>query len=313
MSATLMGGTAAALSAGAARVVAVVVTFEPEPSALAAVLAAFVPQVAALVIVDNGSRNAASLSLPAASADAVHCVRLGQNLGIAAAQNLGIQWARERGADYVLLSDQDSEPAADMVAQLVAAARGLVAEGARVALVAPDYSDERQAVHIPYMHIVDGRPAWFGCDEAGGTPEITTAIASGALIPIATLDAVGGMRESLFIDLVDIEWCFRARAQGFRAFGVCAAKLRHSLGEQPTPVLGRRLATHSPGRNYYFYRNAVWLFRQAYVPTVWKRVVARQMLKRYLVFGVFVPPRLRYLKMMTLGLWHGLRGRSGAL
>ena len=200
-----------------------------------------------------------------------------------------------------------------MVSELVAAARHLGANGEPVALVAPDYVDERQAVQIPFMHIVDGRPRWFGCDGVAGRPEITTAIASGALIPVATLDAVGPMRESMFIDLVDIEWCFRARARGFRAFGVCAAKLRHSLGEQPTRVLGRALATHSPLRNYYFYRNAVWLFRQAYVPTCWKRTVAGQMLKRYLVFPLFVSPRLQYLRMMTLGIWHGLRGRGGAL
>jgi rhamnosyltransferase len=168
-------------------------------------------------------------------------------------------------------------------------------------------------VQIPFMHIVDGRPRWFGCEAADGTPEITTAIASGALLPMQALAAVGPMRESLFIDLVDIEWCFRARAKGYRAFGVCAAKLSHSLGEQPTRVLGRTLATHSPLRNYYFYRNAVWLFRQDYVPAVWKRVVAAQMLKRYLAFSLLVPPRLAYFRMMTLGIRHGLRRRGGPL
>lgn len=295
------------------RVVAVVVTYEPEAQALAAMLAALAPQVAALVIVDNGSRSTAKLHLPAAGVHPVHWIRLEENLGIGAAQNLGVQWAREQGADYVLLSDQDSEPAPEMVRQLVIVAQGLVMEGVPLALVAPDYVDDRQAVQIPFMHLVDGRPSWFGCDDARGTPEITTAIASGALIPLATLNAVGGMRESLFIDLVDIEWCFRARAHGFHAFGACGAKLRHNLGEQPTRVLGRRLATHSPLRNYYFYRNAVWLFRQRYVPRVWKRVIARQMLKRYLVFSVLVRPRLQYFRMMTLGLWHGLRGRGGAL
>ncbi len=313
MSAGMSIGAGAIMCREAARVVAVIVTFEPEPEALSTMLAALAPQVEALVIVDNGSRDAPALQLPAAQAHLVHRIQLRENLGIGAAQNLGVQWAREWGADYVLLSDQDSEPAADMVAQLVAAARGFAADGVALALVAPDYVDERQSVHIPFMHLVDGRPSWFGCDEAGGTPEITTAIASGALIPMATLDSIGGMRESLFIDLVDIEWCFRARAEGYRAFGVCAAKLRHNLGERPTRVLGRQLATHSPLRNYYFYRNAVWLFRQCYVPTVWKRVVALQMLKRYLLFPAFVQPRLQYLKMMTLGLWHGLRGREGAL
>ena len=200
-----------------------------------------------------------------------------------------------------------------MVAQLVAAASDLIGRGVPLALVAPDYVDERQAVHIPFMRLQGGRPEWFGCTGGSDVLEITTAIASGALIPVSTLRAVGGMRESLFIDLVDIEWCFRARARGFRAFGVCAAKLQHRLGEQPTRILGRKLATHSPVRNYYFFRNAVWLFRQRYVPPGWKHVVGQQMFKRYLVFSALVRPRLQYLRMMTLGLWHGFRGRGGAL
>jgi rhamnosyltransferase len=294
-------------------VVAVVVTFEPEPRALRRVLLALWRQVGALVIVDNGSHNGLAVELPAAARQTIHWIMLGENLGIAAAQNRGIAWARRQGARYVLLSDQDSEPASDMVGHLVAAADSLANSGVAVSLVAPDYSDERQSVQIPFMHIRDGHPKWFGCEGHEGRPEITTAIASGSLIPISTLEAVGHMRESMFIDLVDIEWCFRARAKGFRAFGVCAAKLRHNLGEQPTRVLGRALATHTPLRNYYFYRNAVWLFQQHYVPWVWKRVVARQMLKRYVVFPLFVHPRMAYFKMMSVGLWDGLRGRSGPL
>ncbi|TVQ85325.1 MAG: glycosyltransferase family 2 protein [Chromatiaceae bacterium] len=315
MSGSLGGSISAASTCpgGIERVIAVVVTFEPQPQAINTVLATLAPQVAALVIVDNGSCNDAAIELPAALENAIYWIRLGENRGIAAAQNRGIQWAREQHADYVLLCDQDSEPAPDMVTQLITAARCLVANGVRLALVAPSYVDARQTAQIPFMHLVDGRPRWFGCTGNRGTPEITTAIASGALIPLATIDAVGGMLESLFIDLVDIEWCFRARAHGFRAYGVCAAKLSHSLGEQPKRVLGRMLATHSPLRNYYFYRNAIWLFRQGYVPAAWKLAIALQMLKRYLVFPAFVPPRRRYLEMMTRGLWHGLRGRGGAL
>ncbi|MFN2199748.1 MAG: glycosyltransferase family 2 protein [Caldilineaceae bacterium] len=295
------------------RVVAIVVTFEPDPADLNTVLAALRPQVAAMVVVDNGSRDVAGLTLPTAARQPIHWVRLGENLGIAAAQNRGIEWARVHGADYVLLSDQDSEPAPDMVRQLLSAARELARQGVPLGLVAPDFVDDRQAVRIPFMHIADGRPRWFGCAGADGTAEITTAIASGSLIPLATLDAVGPMRESMFIDLVDIEWCFRANSLGFRAFGVCAAKLRHNLGEQPARLLGRTLSRHSPLRNYYFYRNAVWLLRQGYVASAWKRTIARQMLKRYVVFSLFVHPRMGYLRMMSLGLLHGLRGRSGPL
>jgi rhamnosyltransferase len=46
--------------------------------------------------------------------------------------------------------------------------------------------------------------------------EVDHVIASGALLPMAPLTAVGGMREGLFIDFVDIEWCQRALQGGHR-------------------------------------------------------------------------------------------------
>lgn len=294
-------------------IMAVIVTYFPDSKLLHRTLDAIAPQVDGLVVVDNGSGEDAYAHVDATVHCRMHCIRLDENLGIAAAQNRGITWARSQGADYILLFDQDSEPAADMVQHLSAVALKLAAESVPVALVVPNYTDDRQSQDIPFMHIVNGRPQWFGCKTPDGVAEITTAIASGSLIPISTINRVGPMRESMFIDLVDIEWCFRARAAGYRAFGVCNARLRHSLGEPPKRILGRTLATHSPKRNYYFYRNAIWLFRQGYVPAVWKRVVAGQMLKRYLIFPLGVRPRWQYLKMMTLGVWHGLIGRSGAL
>jgi rhamnosyltransferase len=293
------------------QVAAVVVTHNPEAAALNLVLSALLPQVGAIALVDNGSEDVAILDTLSGSGSRVHCIRLDTNLGIAAAQNLGINWAFKQGAKYLLLSDQDSEPATDMVARLLEAATELADNGVSVALTAPNYRDERQSTHTPFMHLAAGRIHWFGCASAADRPEITTAIASGSLIPLSTLTVVGPMRESLFIDLVDIEWCFRARAMGYQAFGVCGATLRHRLGDQPKRLFGRELSTHSPARNYYFYRNAIWLFRQAYVPIAWKRVIARQMLKRFVVFSVLVAPRFAYARMMLLGLWHGLRNRLG--
>ncbi|CAM5236427.1 hypothetical protein RLIN73S_04777 [Rhodanobacter lindaniclasticus] len=59
-----------------------------------------------------------------------------RNLALAAAQNIGIEWARERGFGHVLLLDQDSEPGEGMVAALLGALRELSAVGP-VAAVGP--------------------------------------------------------------------------------------------------------------------------------------------------------------------------------
>lgn len=130
-------------------VVAVVVTFRPEAAATNALLRALAPQVRDIVVVDNGSPDANIQGLREITSEVgATLLPLGSNLGIAAAQNAGIAWARGRDAGFVLLSDQDSVPAADMVERLLAGfARGSAesAAGARppVAAVGPITMDDR--------------------------------------------------------------------------------------------------------------------------------------------------------------------------
>jgi rhamnosyltransferase len=299
--------------AQASRVVAIVITYFPDRKLLAGRLADIRDQVDALVVVDNGSSPCVRESTQTMADMDIHWISLSENLGVAKAQNIGIAWARSRDATHVILFDQDSDPAPNMVARLLSVAGSLAASGVPIAVVAANYVDRSHTRQMPFARFRGGRAEWFGCDCSSDVIEIDTAIASGSLIPLNALDAVGDMREELFIDLVDIEWCLRAIHRGFRIFAVCDAVLGHTLGEPPRMLFGRTVTMHKPLRSYYFYRNAIWLFRQGYIPRSWKLSVAGQMLKRYVVLSTLVSPRLQYLRMMTLGFWHGLRGRYGRL
>lgn len=291
------------------KVAAVIVIYHPDWDLLGARIDGIREQVAEVVVVDNGSPGSADL--PAFAG--VHWLPLGSNLGLAKAQNAGIDRAKEIGATHVLLLDQDSEPSPDMVARLLAALGSLSGAGSSIAAVAPTYVDDRRESLAPFARIRGLGVQRFGCDPGDQIVFTDAAIASGSLIPLSTLGAVGGMHEALFIDLVDIEWCFRARSLGYQSFGVCGAVLRHSLGKAPRKLLGREITHHGPLRSYYFFRNAVWLFGRRYMPLAWKLAVARQLLRRGFYYPLAVAPRPVYLRMMTLGLWHGLRGRLGRL
>ena len=102
-------------------VVAVVVTYRPDVAATTVLLRALAPQVDRVVLVDNGSPPEAVDALRAeVGAAGGELLALGENRGIAAAQNAGLERALALGATAVLLSDQDSVPAPDMVARLLA-------------------------------------------------------------------------------------------------------------------------------------------------------------------------------------------------
>ena len=307
---------------GTSDVAAVVVTYRPEAEATSALLRALAPQVRDVVVVDNGSPDATVEILRAITTEVgATLLPLGSNLGIAAAQNAGIAWARGRDARFVLLSDQDSLPAADMVDRLVAGfARGTAdsARGARppVAAVGPVTMDERNegAALLFSAQRWGPRRATIPAKE-GSLVEAAFLIASGCLIDRAALDAVGSMNEKWFIDHIDLEWGLRARRAGYGLYGVVGAGLSHALGDRTQNIPGRArdVHIHSAVRNYYMARNTVLLIRSGLMSAWWRWGYAGWITKYTVFYVLAVQPRALRARLLVLGLWHGLRGRTGPI
>lgn len=200
----------------APRVVAVVVTYRPDVAALRRLLDAVLPQVAGLTMVHNGAHPPSpDVEVPADVAFDV--VTLGSNLGIARAQNEGITRALAAGASHVLLFDQDSEPAPDMVAALLAGEARAGARGLTVAACGARYHDPRQDNPPPFIRIEGLRLRRQPCADPDDVVAVDYLVSSGCLIPAQALRAVGPMNEDLFIDYVDIEWGLRAAALGLHS------------------------------------------------------------------------------------------------
>ena len=92
--------------------------------------------------------------------------------------------------------------------------------------------------------------------------------------------------------------------------------MRHSLGERTFRVwLGRwrYLPIHKPFRYYYIYRNSVLLYRRSYPTIRWKQTDILRLLMMFVMFAVFAGDRVENLKMMCLGIKHGVRGNDGPL
>lgn len=298
-------------------VAAVVVTFNPAADTLEAQLLALRPQVARVILVDNGSRaEAMAVIRELAERQACDLLPLGDNVGIGAAQNRGIEAALARQADYVLLMDHDSVPFDDMVARLVDADRELRAGGVAVAAVAPTTVDKRNGITGKFVRLAGWSVQRRGFEEAGAFIEADFLIASGTLIHRDVLTRVGVMNESYFIDHVDTEWCFRARHRDGHLFGVDGARLYHELGDSVRRVwLGRwrNVFVHSPMRDYYAFRNTILMIRGTPMPLAWKLHFLYRLCQFVVCFGIGIAPRLRRLKCMGVGLLHGFAGKSGRM
>lgn len=296
-------------------VTAVVVTWHPEPERLARLCAALLSQTGRVVVVDNGSAAHELACARAARSDgALELIELGRNMGVAAAQNRGIERALAMGAAHVLLMDQDSVPVPGMVARLLEA---LASPASReVAAAGPRLLDPRTGTSLDYLKKKGARFRRLPAPQSAATPlEVDYLIASGCLIPAEILRRVGLMDETLFVDAVDTEWCMRARAAGFCLLAETRAVLEHTLGARSVHRWGRTLVFHGPQRQYYIFRNNLLLCRRPYVDRAWCRLMAKVLPRRFLFYALasLIPGAGQggYLSAMLSGILDAWRNRGG--
>jgi rhamnosyltransferase len=263
-------------------------------------------------VIDNGSSNHIQNWKLDELSENIEIQYIRKNLGISAAQNIGIKIAKKyQNIKYILLSDQDSKPAEDMVIQLRKTIDLLIKDGFRIAAIGPCFTDTRQNNPPPFIKIEGLRLKRQLKPQKYGYVEVDYLIASGCLIPIDTLAHVGDMKEEMFIDYVDIEWGLRAKSEGYQSFGDFNAKMTHSLGDSPIVFRGKSYPLHSPVRHYYLARNAVWLYKQKYIPLKWKVVDGYKLILKFGFYSLFAKPRKKHFLMMLKGIIHGAISRMG--
>ncbi len=300
---------AAAPTSTTARVSAIIVLYHPEPEQVRQLLAVLRTQVVQVVLVDNGG--SATLKDELAGQPKLIWLALPHNVGLAAALNLGIRSALGQAASHVVLFDQDSLPAPDMVACLLAAEARLLALDRPFAALGPLFADARHGQVEPVLGPECCYTRRKRTPDADGVIEAGYLITSGQLISVARLAQIGLMREDLFIDAIDIEWGLRARHLGLPSLVVAAAAMHHRLGDAKRQIGSRQVALHSPLRHYYIIRNAVLLIKNPDLDWRWKCSDSLKTLRRLIVYPILCPQPFLHLRYMLRGLWDGVRGRAG--
>jgi GT2 family glycosyltransferase len=212
------------------------------------------------VCVDNGSDDGSPDAI-AARFPGVELIRTGVNLGFSGGNNVGIRRALARGADWVLLLNNDAVADAALPAALAAAAAARPDAGVLACKVffaePPDvlmYAGGRVNLRLGYW----GRQDGFGQRDDGRFDtlrDVDRATGAAMAVSRAAIEQAGLLDESLFAYAEDTEWCLRIREAGFGVVFVPDAKVWH-VGSASTGGL------RSPASIYYDTRNMIAVAEQ---------------------------------------------------
>ena len=263
---------------------AIIVTYNPDITALLE-LSSQLKKESDFIIVDNGTQGISSIVESITVYEkcrAVICLE--KNEGLARALNIGITWAQEQNYDFVFLFDQDSSLCDLYVHRMIDAffdasektVSNIAAIGPRI--ITPQTM--RQTSFKLFSKFI------FRSDRklTGSSSHYIAdfLITSGTLLYLDALASIGTMKESYFIDNIDLEWCFRAKSKGYELIGTDEAVLYHAIGERSLNPLVRAgiMAQHNPQRSYFSSRNRVHLYGVDYSTAGWKyRDICRFILK----------------------------------
>lgn len=163
----------------------------------------------------------------------IEYLQTGFNGGYTAGNNRGIEWALARGADFLLILNDDTVVDPDCIPRLVETARET-----RAAVVAPQivYHDEPEVVwygggtlsRVRAMgtHLRENEPR----DHQSRQVEVSFVCGCCFLIQAGVVRSVGGFDETFFTYVEDTELSVRLAATGHRMVYDSAAIVLHRIG-----------------------------------------------------------------------------------
>lgn len=270
-----------------------IITYNPEIGRLRENINAIIDQVDGIVIVDNGSKNVKEIN-DAFNGEKIHYVINEKNLGIAAALNQAMTYAKGSGATWVITLDDDSV----CPSNIISAAGPLLGR-----------DDIGEIIPLMYES-VSGEVGTLGDPVKNQKfQEVGRSITAGSITNISIWEKVGKFDEDLFIDYVDFDFSEKVRINGYKIIRMNDVRLDQHVGNSEVHHIlfyKVRVGSHSSFRKYYIGRNMIIFIRRygKYIDTKkeWLRVF-----KVWLLIVLFEKDKREKLTAFNKGMRDGFR------
>jgi GT2 family glycosyltransferase len=250
-----------------------------------------------IVLVDNGSQDRSADYIEGLF-PGVNVIRLATNLGYTGGNNVGIQWALDRNAEYVHLLNNDAKMSPDALRRMIEVMESDRSIGIAGPMVLFHAEPNRiwsiggkvrwyslaggGSAHLYYRQLVTAAPNMpFAVDYVPGCS---------LLVRTSVIKRIGLLDQDLFAFWEDVDWAWRAKKAGFRIVAVPNAVVWHHVSSTAGGV-------GSPFSIYMMTKNRLWVHRKNQLMATW--------LPQFLFFMVFLLPAEMSLTLMKL-----VRGQS---
>jgi rhamnosyltransferase len=294
---------------------AFIICFYPENTKLITLVERLVDQVDSIYILNNGGLRDEIREKLVKISNIVIC-DYESNLGIATALNRGLRLAEFENVDFAITFDQDSEPLLNHVSMLLDSWDKLninKISTIKIGAIGPVFFDDRKKEHEYSFSYAKGLIVHkVKSTIKQNIVEADILITSGMLFPLTLWRDDIRFKESLFIDLVDTDWCFRARAKGYKHFGSFNVRMKHAMSDShPVRVFGVSILKYSPLRRYYYFRNCISLIKKSYTPIAYRIRFTIGLIVMLLCSPIIDEHKLQSIIFILKGILDGFREKLG--
>lgn len=197
----------------------------------------YIDSIDVLYVIDNTEGSDNKDRLP--KNDKIEYIFNNNNIGVASALNLAAKKAKDDGYQWLLTNDQDTTFRKGVIDEMKKEISSR--DTSKIGIVTPWHNTK----------LIDPKPT----EKFDDPHDVMT---SGNIINLDIWSKIGGFKDWLFIDGIDIEYCMNLHSNGYKILRINDLEIDHNLGDLFYKKIRGRLflcTNHSAIRRYYIMRN----------------------------------------------------------
>jgi rhamnosyltransferase len=289
------------------KIACIIVTYKPNLNILKKNIKNLRNSVDKFIIVDNTPKG------HSLSGDKILNIKLEVNLGIAAAQNIALDYCLKNNFYFCMFNDQDTIFEKTYINKMIKNYYSLSYKKKVFALFPNLY--DRNKKKLSGLVIRKGiYKKTLGTDQNNNSYVITESMSSGMIIKLNLIKKIGYLNENMFLDWVDFDFCWRALKKNFILVGFPNIIASHYLGDKKEFLFGRAFHIHNHIRCYYILRNGLnVVIYNKYIKFSWKLNILFNLIRYSFGYLYFLDNKYLTIKYIAKALLHGMTNKLGKL